>query len=102
YRFTWWTGGLRSYVPYLVLIVALHFLAASLLRCIMRRSGASPWIATLAALVYVLFGRGHQDLVWAFQITQVGSLTLGLTHLLLADHAGPVDRAAWFGLAAGS
>lgn len=101
YRFAWWTVGLRSYVPYLVLIVALHFLAAWLLRCIMRRSGVSPWVATLAALVYVLFGRGHQDLVWAFQITQVGSLTLGLTHLLLADHDGPVDRRDWFGIAAG-
>ena len=101
YRFLWWTVGLRSYVPYLVLIVALHFLAAWLLRCIMRRSGVSPWIATVAALVYVLFGKGHQDLVWAFQITQVGSLTLGLTHLLLADHDGLVDRRDWFGLAAG-
>jgi len=101
YRFLWWTVGLRSYVPYLVLIVALHFLAAWLLRCIMRRSGVSPWVATIAALVFVLFGKGHQDLVWAFQITQVGSLTLGLTHLLLADHDGPVDRRDWFGLAAG-
>ena len=33
----------------------------------------------VTALVYALFGRGHQDLVWAFQ--QVGSLTFGLTHL---------------------
>src|SRR5437870_4769540 len=73
YRFLWWTVGLRSYVPYLVLIVALHFVAAYLLRCVMRRSDVSPWIATVAALVFVLFGRGHQDLVWAFQITQVGS-----------------------------
>src|SRR5262245_33277503 len=35
YRFLWWSVGLRSYVPYLVLIVALHFVAAWLLRCIM-------------------------------------------------------------------
>ncbi|MGO9875955.1 MAG: hypothetical protein ACLPVY_19425 [Acidimicrobiia bacterium] len=102
YRLLWWTVGLRSYAPYQVLIVALHLAAAWMVRCVMRRSGVRPWIATAAAAILVLFGRGYQDIVWAFQITQVGSLVFGLAHLLLADHDGPLDRRDWIGLAAGT
>ena len=101
YRFLWWSFGLRSYLPYQALIIGLHFLAAWLLLCVMRRAGVRPWIAALTAIVFVLFGRGYQDIVWAFQITQVGSLTFGLAHLLLADHDGPFDRRDRLGLAAG-
>src|SRR5258708_1517843 len=101
YRFLWWTVGLRSYLPYEALIVALHLLAAWLVLRVMRRAGVRPWIATATALVLVLFGRGQQDILWPFQLTQVGSLVFGLTHLLLADHDGPFDRRDRLGLAAG-
>ena len=102
YRLLWWTVGLRSYVPYEALTVALHFLAAWLVRCVMRRAGVGPWTATVTATVLVLFGRGYLDIVWGFQITQVGSLTLGLAHLLLAGHDGPLDRRDRLGLVAGA
>ena len=42
------------------------------------------------------------DILWPFQITYVGALVFGLTHLLLADHDGPFDRRDWLGLAAGA
>ena len=101
YRFLWWIVGIRSYVPYQVLIVALHFLAAWLLRRVMVRAGVGPWLATASALVLVLFGRGEEDLIWPFQITYVGALVFGLTQLLLADHDGPLDRRDWLALVAG-
>jgi hypothetical protein len=101
YRLMWWVVGLRSYLPYQVLIVALHLLAAWLVRKVMRRAGVAPWIATITAIVLVLFGTGAQDIVWPFQITYVGALVFGLTQLLLADHDGPFDRRDWLGLAAG-
>jgi len=102
YRFLWWTVGLRSYVPYQVLLVALHVVAAWLVRCVMRRAGVRPSIATATASILLLFGHGYQDIVWAFQITQVGSLVFGLSQLILADHDGPLDRRDWIGLAAGA
>jgi hypothetical protein len=40
YRVMWWIFGLRSYVPYQVLIVGLHFLAAWLIRRVMVRAHA--------------------------------------------------------------
>lgn len=102
YRLLWWAVGLRTYMPYQALIVALHLLAAWLVRCVMRRAGVAPWIATVTAIVLVTFGRGQQNILWAYQITQVGSLAFGLTHLLLADHDGPLDSRDWLGLAAGA
>ena len=47
--------------------------------------------------MFVLFGAGAQDILWAFQITFTGALVFGLVQLLLADHDGPVDRRDWLG-----
>jgi len=101
YRFLWWLFGLRTYMPYLVLAVALHLLVAGLLRAVMRRADVGPWVSTATASAFALFGTGYFNIEYAFQITFVGSLAFGLTHLLLADHDGPVDRRDWIGILAG-
>jgi hypothetical protein len=93
--------GLRSYLPYQLLAIALHLAAAALLRVVMRRAGVGPWIATAAAGLFVLFGAGSQDILIAFQITFTGALVFGLTQLLLADHDGSIDRRDALGLLAG-
>ncbi len=102
YRVLWEVVGLRSYLPYVGVAIGLHLLAAVLLWVVMRRAEVSPWIATLAASMFVLFGAGAQDILWAFQITFTGALVFGLVHLLLVDHDGPVDRRDWLGLVAGA
>jgi hypothetical protein len=101
YRMLWWIFGLRSYVPYQLLVIVAHLIAAALLRVVMRRAGVRPWFATLVALVFVYFGAGAENILIAFQITFVGSLVFGLTQLLLADHDGPLDRRDGLGLVAG-
>jgi len=101
YRFLWQVVGLRSYVPYVGLSIALHLVAAGLLWVVMRRAHVRPWTATIVASVFVLFGAGAQDILWAFQITFTGALVFGLAHLLLADHDGPTDSRDWLGLGAG-
>jgi hypothetical protein len=101
YRGLWGLFGVRTYLPYQLLLVLLHLTAAGLLRAVMRRACVGPWIATAAAALFLLFGAGYENVVWAFQIGFVGSLVLGLTQLLLADHDGPLDRRDWFGLLAG-
>ncbi len=101
YRVLWQVVGLHSYLPYVGVAISLHLLVGALLRVIMRRAGVRPWTATIAASVFVLFGAGAQDVLWAFQITFTGALALGLVHLLLVDHDGPVDRRDGLGLLAG-
>ena len=94
--------GLRTYLPYMLVLVVLHLIAAALLFVIIRRVGVYPWIATVAASFFALFGSGWQDIIWAFQIGFVGALVLGLTQLLLSDHDGRIDRRDWLGLLAGA
>jgi hypothetical protein len=93
--------GLRTYLPYEMVLVVLHLTAAALLLVVIRRLGVNAWIATVAASLFALFGAGWQDIIWAFQIDFVGALVLGLTHILLADHDGRIDRRDWLGLLAG-
>jgi hypothetical protein len=90
-----------EFTPYLILIVTMHLGLVALLRCVIRRAGVGPWIASSAAGALVLFGPGEQNIHWVFQITFVSSMLLGLTQLVLADHDGPVDRRDVIGVAAG-
>ena len=101
YRVLWNLFGLRSYTPYQVPVIALHLTAAVLLRAVMRRCNVNPWIATAAASVFVLFGPGEENIIWAFQIGFTGTLVFGLSQLLLADHDGPFGRRDWFALGFG-
>lgn len=101
FRLTFFVFGLRTYLPYQALAIALHLTAAALLRTIMRRAGVNEWIAVAAAVLFVLFGAASQDILIAFQITFSGALVLGLTQLLLTDHDGPFDRRDAWALLAG-
>ncbi len=101
YRLLWWMFGLRTYTPYLLLLVLLHLTVAALLRVVMRRSGVGPWISTIAASLLVFLGAGAENILVAFQMTLLAAFALGLTQLLLADHDGAVDRRDWLGLGAG-
>ncbi|MDH4168390.1 MAG: hypothetical protein OEW42_02270, partial [Acidimicrobiia bacterium] len=102
YRAVYRAFGLHSYLAYQVPLVLLHVGIAWQLRRIMLRSRADPWIATAAATAFLLFGSGFPNMIWAFQISLNGSLFLGLTHLLLATHDGPLDRRDGLGLLAGA
>lgn len=97
-----WSVFRFEYAGYQAAVVALHLATVALLRLVMRRAGVGPWLATAAVLGLLLFGAGEDNIVWAFQITLVGALALGLVHLLLLDHDGPLDRRDAAGLAAGT
>src|SRR4029079_19112839 len=101
YRLLWWIFGLNTYRPYQVLIIALHLVAALLVRAVMRRVGVRPWTATIVACVLVFLGSGYQNIVFPFQMRVVVWLVSALAHLLLANHDGPFDRRDLWGLAAG-
>jgi hypothetical protein len=93
--------GLHEYWPYQLLVILAHLAIAGLLRILMRRCGVSPWVATVAAGIYVLFGPGSDDILWAFQIGFTLSVVLGLGQMLLANHDGEIDRRDWIALALG-
>ena len=93
--------GIRTYVPYLLLVLVAHLALAFLLWTVMRRAGVRPWIATAAATLFVLFGTGYDGFLGAFNITFTGSLLCGVGQLLLADHDGPISRRDVFAVLVG-
>ncbi len=101
YRAVYQLFGLRAYLPYELVLIVLHLIAAALVLTVMRRVGVFPWLAVAAASLFALFGSGWEDIIWAFQMGFVGALVLGLTQLLLTDHDGRIDRRDWLGLLAG-
>lgn len=75
------TVGLRSYLPYMAVVLALHAASVVLLfEVVRRRSG--DLVAVSAAALLVVLGAGWEDLLWAFQMQFVGSVACGLGMLL--------------------
>ena len=82
--------GLGTYVPYLVLLVALHLVVASEVFVLVRRS-AGPVVGLAAGILILFFGSGFENLFWAMQIGFIGAAALGFGAMLLLD--GTPDRA---------
>ena len=78
------TVGLRTYLPYMLVLVALHIATAFLLFELVRgRAGDAVGLA--AALMLLVAGAGWEDLLWAFQISFVGSAACGIGGLLALE-----------------
>jgi hypothetical protein len=99
YRALFTVFGLHTYVPYIGVVLVLHAAVAHVLWRIMRRSGVRPWLASLLAFAFVLNGAGVEQVTYAFQVTFVAPVLLGLCHLLLCDHEGRWDRRDVLGVA---
>jgi hypothetical protein len=82
------TVGLRSYLPYMAVLLALHAITVVLLFELVRRR-AGDVIAIAAALLLLVLGAGWENLLWAFQIGFVGSMACGLGALLAIEAATP-------------
>lgn len=88
--------GVRSYLPYMAVLLALHVLTAHLLWRLMRGAGAEVWVATAFSAVFLVLGAGVENIVWAFQIGFVGALAAGLGMVMVGRRGGPGRLvAAW-------
>jgi hypothetical protein len=86
FRLVYWallnTVGLRSYLPYMAVVVLAHLANVVLLfELVRRRSGDA--VALGAALLLLVVGAGWEDLLWAFQMAWLASVACGLGALLL-------------------
>jgi hypothetical protein len=83
------TVGLRSYLPYMLILMALHVAVAWVLFELTRRR-AGDFVAIAFATIVLVLGAGWENLLWAFQLTFVGSVACGLGVLLaLEDPSTP-------------
>jgi hypothetical protein len=96
YRALFSVFGVRTYTPYLLVLILAHLLAAHLLWRLMMRYGVDWLVATGAAAAFMVLGAGWENLINAFQITFIVPLVLGLAALLIAADHGPFQRRdAW-------
>jgi hypothetical protein len=84
------TVGLRSYLPYMAVLLAFHALTVVLVFEVIRKR-AGDLIALCSAVLLMLLGAGWENLLWAFQLNFIGSVACGLG-LLLALQARPTRR----------
>lgn len=75
------TVGVRSYLPYMAVLLALHAASVVLLFEVVRRR-AGDLVALGSAALLMVLGAGWEDLLWAFQIQFIGSVACGLGMLL--------------------
>ena len=92
YRVLVETVGIGSYVPYLVLLVALHVLVCAAAYGLLERT-AGPLVAVGGGTILLLFGSGLENVYWAFQISFVGSVALGLLAMHVTDRDPTPGRA---------
>ncbi len=87
------TVGLRSYVPYMTVLLIAHLANVMLLfELVRRRSG--ELVAMAASLIFLLLGAGWEDLLWAFQIGWLVAMALGLGAMIAVDSRRPALAAA--------
>src|SRR5690348_682244 len=87
------TVGLRSYVPYMAVLLLAHLANVLLLFELVRRR-AGEAIAMAAAFILLLLGGGWEDLLWAFQIGWLVSMAFGLAAMIALDSRRPAIAAA--------
>ena len=97
------TVGMRSYVPYMAVLLVLHAANVMLLFLVIRRRGAGDAVALGSAGLLMVLGAGWENLLWAFQMAWLASVACGLG-MLLALQARPArhSTALAVGLAAAS
>jgi hypothetical protein len=85
FRLVYWallnTVGLRSYLPYMALLMFAHASNVVLLFELVRRR-AGDLVGMAAALPLLVLGAGWEDLLWAFQVAWLASVAFGLGALL--------------------
>jgi hypothetical protein len=88
--------GLRSYLPYLAVLLALH-LAATAGAFVLLARRLAPIAALIAVLPLLVLGSGWENLLWAFQVGFVGSVAAGTWALVVLEGdrrgAGPLGAA---------
>jgi hypothetical protein len=92
YRGLFAVFGVRTYLPYIVLVILLHLLTVHLLWRLMLRIGITAIVASCTSAVFAILGSGWENLTWAFQFTQIGSVALGLAAVLITPQTGTFNR----------
>ncbi len=85
YRAVFGVVGLRAYWPYLIVLYAFHLTVLALLVRLLRRSGVPVAMRCFAVAIFVIYGAGAENLLWAFQFAWMGACIAGLLIVEIVD-----------------
>ena len=92
YRVLFDLFGIVSYTPFAATAIGFHLLVVALVRVVLHRAGAGPWVATGTALTVAFFGLGANAQIPSASLNHVGALACGFAAAYV------VARAERFGL----
>jgi hypothetical protein len=84
--------GVRTYLPYLLVMIGAQLVVMHLLWRLMLRLGIAATLATLASLAFALLGHGFEITTGAVGMQNAGALAFGLGALLVMPQTGPFVR----------
>ncbi|HKV87115.1 MAG TPA: hypothetical protein VJT78_03875 [Candidatus Dormibacteraeota bacterium] len=87
------TAGLRTYLPYMAILLAIHAANVVLLYGLVRRR-CGQLVGVGAAALLLVLGAGWDDILWAFQIGWLASVGFGLAMLITLIGGSSPRRAA--------
>ncbi len=87
YKLLYATIGMRSYLPYMIVLELLHGAAGIVLFLLIRRR-AGDLLAICGAALFLLMAHGAENMFWAFQVAFVGATFFGLLAMLILDRRG--------------
>jgi len=99
YRALFTVFGVRTYIPYVVVLLLVHLAIVHLLWRLMLRLGVDALLATVLCGAFAVLGAGGDNLSLAWQMQLVAPIATGLGALLLApEHGGLGRRDLWVSL----
>lgn len=78
YRVLFAFFGMRNYLPYGLVPIAMHAVICVLVFATLRRCGVGPWLAAAATWLLVFFGAGAEAYLWDTVMNLLGSIMFGL------------------------
>lgn len=85
YRAVFGVVGLRAYWPYLVVLYVFHLVVVGLIVRLLRRHGVPTVARCFAVAIFVVYGAGAENLLWAFQFAWMGACIAGLLLVEIVD-----------------
>jgi hypothetical protein len=75
---------MRHYLPYQLAVTALH-IATGVFVYLYARPRVGAWLALVPAALMLSLGAAWEDVMWAFQVTFIGSVAFGMAALVALD-----------------
>jgi hypothetical protein len=92
YRFLFTVFGVRTYLPYVAVMVAFQVLAMHMLWRVALKAKVEPLVAAFGTAVFGILACGYSIITQGAGLYQTASIALGLAAVLVVPDEGPLQR----------